>query len=74
MEYKLFRDINIYDPFFESLKSAYAEFTNWYDRKSSAEDKAFVDYDEGGNLQAFLYFLKSATIIQYTIKGRFMSR
>ena len=43
MEYKLFRDINIYDPFFESLKSAYTEFTNWYDRKSSAEDKDFVD-------------------------------
>lgn len=55
MEYKLFRDVNIYDPFFDSLKSAYAEFIIWFARKSNAGEKAFVDYDESGNLQAFLY-------------------
>ena len=31
-------------------------------------------YDIEGSNQNYVYILKSATIIQYTIKGRFMSR
>ncbi len=35
-----------------------------------------MSYEDAENIvqDVFLHFLKSATIIQYTIKGRFMSR
>ena len=38
------------------------------------ETKYEYTYDAKGNMTSEVYYLKSATIIQYTIKGRFMSR
>lgn len=32
-EYKKFKDINLGDVFFDSLKEDYSEFENWFNRK-----------------------------------------
>lgn len=53
LQLKKFRDINIDDPFFDSLKEGYAEFNDWFKRK--ADEQAFVIKDESGLLQGFVY-------------------
>lgn len=52
MEYKYFKDINLTDPFFDSLRADYEGFDDWFRKKS--EDKALVDYDDN-ILSGFLY-------------------
>lgn len=56
--YQKFSEINLTDPFFDSLKLDYAEFPAWFARKS--EERAYVFRDEPGNIAGFLY-LKSET-------------
>jgi hypothetical protein len=51
---QLFAEINIDDPFFDSLKEDYPGFENWFDKKAREECKAYVQY-KSNNLQAFLY-------------------
>lgn len=53
LQLKKFKDINLDDPFFDSLKDGYREFPDWFKKK--AEDKAFVIKDELGLLQGFAY-------------------
>lgn len=48
-----FADIDINDPFFDSLKDSYVEFNDWFGRK--AEEKAYVMTDDIGLIQALLY-------------------
>ncbi|HEU4323077.1 MAG TPA: hypothetical protein VFS21_07975, partial [Roseiflexaceae bacterium] len=48
-----FGDINIDDPFFDSLKESYSEFENWFHRKS--QEKAHIMVDDHGSIIAFLY-------------------
>lgn len=49
-----FSDINLNDPFFDSLKSDYQEFSDWFQRKSS--EKALVARSENANeIIGFLY-------------------
>lgn len=48
-----FSNININDPFFDSLKVAYAEFAAWFERK--AKEEAYVVFDDQNLVQAFLY-------------------
>lgn len=50
---KLFKEISLDDPFFDSLKDAYREFPKWFGKKAGEE--AFVVYDEEGRLQSFMY-------------------
>ncbi|MFJ7646889.1 N-acetyltransferase [Lysinibacillus sp. NPDC097279] len=49
---KLFKDINLDDPFFDTLKQDYAEFEDWFKRKG--DERAFLFEDDEG-VQAFLY-------------------
>lgn len=49
---KRFHDIDLSDPFFDSLKEGYKEFASWFQRK--ADETAYV-MEESGKLQAFLY-------------------
>lgn len=53
---KKFRDINLSDAFFDSLKTDYAEFTDWFGRK--ADETAYVFESDTGSIEGFLY-LKS---------------
>lgn len=50
---KKFKQINLHDPFFDSLKSDYNEFEEWFSRKS--ENWAYVHEQENGVLNGFLY-------------------
>lgn len=50
---KKFKDINLKDPFFDTLKSDYKGFTVWFESKYN--EIAFVQYNLKGELQAFLF-------------------
>lgn len=53
IQWKRFQELNLGDPFFDSLKAAYAEFENWFVRKG--QQPALVVFDDNGYLQGFLY-------------------
>lgn len=55
MELKRFSEINLTDPFFDTLKSDYAEFSTWFNKKSKDGSSSYVDYDNANHLQGFLY-------------------
>jgi len=48
-----FREVDLADAFFDSLKETYAEFSDWFTRK--ANEEAYVLKGDGGQIQAFLY-------------------
>ncbi|MBO4599041.1 MAG: N-acetyltransferase [Bacteroidaceae bacterium] len=51
---KRFADIDLNDPFFNSLKEDYPEFEAWFEKKSKDCSEAYVQYTND-NLHAFLY-------------------
>ncbi|MDM1043947.1 N-acetyltransferase [Myroides sp. 1354] len=55
MEIRFFRDINLQDPFFDSLKAAYAEFEDWYNRKAGENKNAIVHFADNGEVDGFLF-------------------
>jgi len=48
-----FKDINLKDSFFNSLKQDYEEFSNWFFKK--ANEKAYVFKNEDDSIDGFLY-------------------
>lgn len=56
IQLKKFRDINLNDPFFDSLKYDYPGFEGWFTKK--ADEKAYVFENDNGYLDAFLYLKK----------------
>lgn len=50
-----FKNININEPFFDSLKKDYPEFCEWYNKKH--DEEALIYLDENG-LHAFMYLKK----------------
>ncbi len=54
IEEKYFKEIDLNDHFFSSLKADYSEFSTWYLKKANNDDKAFVLY-QNNQLMAFLY-------------------
>jgi len=59
LKVKKFSEIDINDPFFDSLKSDYAGFEDWFSRK--AEKKAYILEDNG--VQGFLYLKKENGVV-----------
>ena len=55
MEQQSFCNISLSDPFFNSLKEDYPEFSKWYNKKKKDNAKAFIQKNNEGLLQAFLY-------------------
>lgn len=53
-QWKKFRDVNLDDTFFDSLKNDYSEFVDWFNRKSREDEETLVFNDEYG-IGAFLY-------------------
>ncbi|MFZ5643207.1 MAG: hypothetical protein ACOY46_06430 [Bacillota bacterium] len=45
-EWHKFSEVNLDDPFFDSLKADYEEFPVWYKKKSDAGEYALVFHDE----------------------------
>lgn len=53
--YTKFKNINLKDPFFDSLKSDYKEFSDWFNKKKDNNDGAFIFLNPQGLLDGFLY-------------------
>jgi len=53
LAYIYFKDVDLNDSFFDSLKQSYAEFPDWFAKK--AEEKAYVFKNENGFIDGFLY-------------------
>lgn len=58
--YTKFKNINLDDPFFDSLKEDYKEFTDWFNKKKNNDDGAFVFMNSQGVLDGFLYLKNEA--------------
>lgn len=54
LQLQKFSDIDINEPFFDSLRESYPEFNSWYEKKSKAGAEAYTYYIEN-NLKDFLY-------------------
>lgn len=54
IQYKRFSEIDLAEPFFDSLKDDYPGFENWFIKKS--DESAYIIYNSYGQLDAFLYF------------------
>ena len=50
-----FSAVDLSDVFFDSLKSDYPGFEEWFKRKADSGEEAYVQRDEFDQLQAFLY-------------------
>ncbi len=48
-----FKNVNLSDPFFDSLKSQYGEFEDWFHKK--ADEPVYVIDDAAGGIRGFLY-------------------
>lgn len=53
LTYEAFADIDLGDPFFESLKADYKEFPDWFQTKADAGARAYVIRRKG--IQGFMY-------------------
>lgn len=54
LKYLRFSEINLSDPFFDSLRHDYEEFPAWFLRK--ADEKAYILFsEEDGGIQGFMY-------------------
>ncbi|MFY0544946.1 N-acetyltransferase [Brevibacillus sp. H7] len=56
IQLKKFQEINLNDPFFDSLKADYPGFEVWFVKKAS--EQAYVYENDQGFLEAFLYLKK----------------
>lgn len=52
--YKEFKDIDLTDQFFDSLKNDYAEFEDWFNKKSNNGEKAYIQTIDD-KIEGFLY-------------------
>ncbi|MCX0367818.1 GNAT family N-acetyltransferase, partial [Clostridium perfringens] len=53
-EYKKFKDINLSDNFFDSLKKDYSEFENWFIKKATKDESAYTQ-TINNKIEGFLY-------------------
>ncbi|MEK0226343.1 hypothetical protein [Bifidobacterium mongoliense] len=60
-----FTELNLADPFFSSLRNAYAGFDDWAGRKAAARERAWVSFEDDGRISSMLY-LKSEDGIDET--------
>ncbi len=54
IQYESFSKVNLQDTFFDSLRQDYQGFDNWYNKKASQGEKAYILYEEN-KLVCFLY-------------------
>lgn len=53
---KKFGELDVNDPFFNSLREAYTEFVDWFIQKKN--ETAYVTYDDSHHIVGFLYIKK----------------
>ena len=56
IKHQLFKETDINDPFFTSLKADYPGFEEWFAKKR--DQGVYVLYDDKNKLQGFLYLKK----------------
>ncbi len=61
LTYERFADIDLDDPFFESLKSDYQEFASWFGKKG--QERAHTSRGEDGELDGFLYIKEENEVL-----------
>ncbi|CAB3875333.1 MULTISPECIES: N-acetyltransferase [Achromobacter] len=61
LERRRFKDIDLADPFFDSLKADYIEFEEWFTRK--AENWAYIHMRDDGSVDGFLYLKVEAEAV-----------
>ena len=54
LKFEYFSNISLNDPFFDSLKEDYEEFSDWFRRKSN--EQAYVLYNRHNLIEGFLYY------------------
>ncbi len=62
-EWHKFSEVNLGDPFFDSLKADYVEFPEWFKKKSDAGEYTLVFHDEQG-VGAFVYLKRENEVIE----------
>lgn len=55
LQLRPFSTINLSDPFFDSLKVSYPEFSEWFKKKANQGAMAYVFYFDDGRVADFLY-------------------
>ncbi len=55
LEIKAFSELNLNDPFFDSLRESYPGFDDWFKKKDRLGESAYVFFDENENILDFLY-------------------
>lgn len=53
--HEYFRNVDLNDCFFDSLKEDYKEFSTWFAKKAQVGERAYVFYGENHKLDGFLY-------------------
>lgn len=62
LKYLPFVDVDLTDPFFDSLKADYAEFPSWFKKKAAAGEAAYL-FRHKGKIDGFLYLkLEEGTV------------
>ena len=61
LQYRQFADIDLDDPFFDTLKQSYREFPDWFRRKAC--ERAYVFYGDRGLIDGFLYLKEEPAVI-----------
>ena len=56
-----FSEVNLDDPFFDSLKNSYNDFSNWFKKK--ANEPAYVGYNDSGEVKAFVYLKEEKSTV-----------
>lgn len=53
--YTTFREIELTDEFFDSLRADYQGFDDWFNKKANSDERAYVMREQSGAIQGFLY-------------------
>ena len=64
---RLFREVDLKDPFFQSLREDYADFDSWFQRKQ--DENAYVQYDFQHRITGFLYLKVEKGIVDDVTPG-----
>ena len=64
---RLFREVDLKDSFFQSLREDYADFDSWFQRKQ--DENAYVQYDFQHRITGFLYLKVEKGIVDDVTPG-----
>lgn len=63
LRYSEFGELDFSDKFFDSLKTDYPGFEEWFKKKIDEKEHVYVHYNQSGNLSGFLYLKVEHNIV-----------